>query len=551
MITPRARILPPYTRRIDDVPHRLRRIVLIAGLTLLAMVMGLMIAILPPNMIAIPAAPALLLMGLALWMTPTQEAHLDGAIRRFFFLFMTISFVWPDYVAFAMPGLGGASFTRMAMGLLFFTSLYALSTSVRMREEVKDVLTAFRPLLFCFLAFVCIQALMAFGTGNVTSRWFYTNIFWYYLFIIAAWLFCKEGVPRRFIQILLICIAIQGLYSFWESANSAPLWAGRIPPLMSVDPSVQHVLESRLARGGSDSPRVKSIYLTPLTYAEFMALVLPFCLYAIAFGRKTFWRLSAIGLFVFMFANIYMTDSRSGMVGLVIGLLGFTGLWSIRRFWRYRKKRDLVGPAFVWSYPAVAIAALAAVLVVPPLRVAVLGGSQHVHSNNARDMQWDNALRVLAKNPIGHGPDSAGWTAGTRGTGGQITVDSYPINLLMDYGILGFTFYTLFFFIVTGLAIRTFWLSDDSEETLAGPVAVAMVSFLFIKTVLSQQENHYLAFALAGMALALYWRQEQRLKAEAAARTRAQEARRERPWRAGSGSRPGRAAGIVTGAIRH
>lgn len=547
MITPRARILPPYTRRIDDVPHRLRRIGMIAGLTMLGMMMGLMIAILPASMIGIPAAPVLLLMGLALWMAPEQEAWLDGAIYKLFFLFMTISFVWPDYVAFAMPGLGGVSFQRIAMGLVFFTSLYALSTSRRMRGEVGEVLTTFRPLLFCFLAFVCIQALMAFGTGKVTTRWFYTNIFWYYLFIISAWLFRTEGTPRRFFQIMLIGVAIQGLYGFWENAHAAPLWANHIPPLMSVDPSVQHVLESRTARGG-DAPRVKAVYLTPLTYAEFMAFVLPFCLYAMAFGKKLLWRIAALGLFILIFANIYMTDSRSGMVGLVIALLGVTGLWSVRRFWRYRAQRDLVGPAFVWSYPAIALVALAAILVVPPLRVAVLGGSEHVHSNNARDTQWDNALRVLAKNPIGHGPDSAGWTAGTRGTGGQLTIDSYAINLLMDYGVLGFFFYLLFFLIVTGLAIRTFWLSDDSEETLAGPVAVAMVSFLVIKYVLSQQENHYLIFALAGMALALYWRQQQRLKAattEGTPRPDKENARRSGPRR----TRP-IPAGMRTGLAR-
>jgi O-antigen ligase len=153
--------------------------------------------------------------------------------------------------------------------------------------------------------------------------------------------------------------------------------------------------------------------------------------------------------------------------------------------------------------------------VVPRLRMMVLGGGQHQASNNARSEQWRIALGRLKDNPIGHGQDSAGAVVGYVNQAGVSTVDSYYIALLMDYGVLGFVAYGAFYIFAAFLAFRTFVRAENEEERLAGPLAISLTSFIVIKSVLMQQENHHLAFALAGMSAAIAWRQELRLRAAA------------------------------------
>ena len=53
----------------------------------------------------------------------------------------------------------------------------------------------------------------------------------------------------------------------------------------------------------------------------------------------------------------------------------------------------------------------------------------------------------------------------------------------------------------------------DKEEDEIGyllPLIVMLAQFLFIKTVLSQEENHSILFMIYGAMFALFWRQKQR-----------------------------------------
>ncbi len=261
--------------------------------------------------------------------------------------------------------------------------------------------------------------------------------------------------------------------------------------------------------------RIGSIYATSLTYAEFIAIALPFVIFGLFYGRHLVARIAAFPLIILMLANAIFTNSRSAMVGVLISLFGLVALVTVQRFWKFRHQRDLLGAVLFWSYPAFAALGAVAVLVVPRLRVMVLGGGQHQASNSARSEQWRIAIGRLKENPIGHGHDSAGEVIGYINPAGVPTVDSYYIALLMDYGVLGFIAYGAFFIFAAFLAFRTFVRAETEEERLAGPLAISLTSFIVIKSVLMQQENHYLAFALAGMSAAIAWRQEVRLRAAA------------------------------------
>lgn len=516
---PRARILAPYTGRIDDHRHRVRRALLLIGLTLLAMVMGFCFAILPSDMAVIPMAPVFLLAAIAIWIAPENDRHLDVPIRKIFFTYLLLSFLIPDYIAMTLPAVGWLSVNRLMMAILLFVSLYGFATSKRMRAETVEVLRVNKVMMWCFLIFFVLQ--LALGIVIMAgTKWIFGNIFWYYNFILAVWLFRQPGAPRLLVQVILIGAAVQGLYGLYEYHNMAPWWAGRIPYWLQVDPVLLEKILTPKARYG-EGVRVGSIYLTALTYAEFIALAMPFAVYGVTFGKRQWARFAGLALIVLMLANGVYTDARSAMVGVIISLLGFTGLWALRRYQRTRADRDLLAPTILFGYPGAALFLLSMIMVHPRLRNMVLGGGEHQASNDAREVQWSMAIDRTLHNPFGYGPGRSGDVLGFKSPSGVTTIDSYPINLLLEYGVLGLVLFAVFFITAFWLAFRTFMLSDDSEETVAGPVAIALLSFIVIKLVLSQQENHYLTFILAGAAMALAWRQKQRLTAEHMAREKA------------------------------
>ena len=88
---------------------------------------------------------------------------------------------------------------------------------------------------------------------------------------------------------------------------------------------------------------------------------------------------------------------------------------------------------------------------------------------------------------------------------GMITVDTYYLTVLLEYGIEGFIVYygMLAIAIYEGgkrsLAGRL--QSDDKSFIL--PITISLIVFFVVKSVFSQQDNHPIVFMMLGGLLAL------------------------------------------------
>lgn len=512
----RNKILPPYTRRVNDLPHLLLRIVGFTLLVLVAMFMGLSFAILPLSMILIPLTPILVLAGFALWMLPSLEVRPDRLIVMIFFIHLAITLTWPEYIAITIPGIGWMPFNRIAMLSLMAISLYGLASAPSLRKEVKTILTSNMPMLRLFIGLLVLQVLLAIITNRFSTRFAYALIFWYYLFIIACWVLAHEGAAKRFRNIWMICMAIQGYYVIREYQIGVPMWTGHIPSFMQVDPELLGRVLGASGRLGSDKVRAGSIYLTSMTFAEMLALSMPFAVHSLYFAPNLRRRILALALICLMLScGLIFTDQRSAVIGIIIALFGYPAFWAMRRMRTAAKKRDIWGSAVFWGYPAGAAVLTMTILSSTRLRTMTLGGGQHAFSDNARKIQWELTIDRVLSNPFGYGPFSGGRVVGYRNRGGTLTIDGYHMNLLVEYGPLGFLLFAGFFFTALYVAIRTFYFAETEEEKLAGPLAVSLVSFIIIRTVLSQQENFTMAYMMVAMVLALAWRQKQRLAGQA------------------------------------
>jgi hypothetical protein len=268
-------------------------------------------------------------------------------------------------------------------------------------------------------------------------------------------------------------------------------------------------------RTGEDQNRVKATFFISLTFAEFIAIVLPFALHFLVTAENMYKRAIAAALIILLVTGAFLSGARSGLIGTIAGVALFILIWSIRRYRTHASRRDMIAPAVLWMYPAGAFGLMFAVLFFGRVRSKVLGATQHEASTNVRFEMWEMALPHVIRNPIGHGPFVGGEVVGYTLPSGMITLDSYGINLIVEYGPLGLLLFFLFFAWAVWLGLKTYFNTEEGaateEEELAGPAAVAIVAFLIIRLVLSQTEIMHFSYALAGMVVALHWRQTVRI----------------------------------------
>ncbi len=301
-------------------------------------------------------------------------------------------------------------------------------------------------------------------------------------------------------MLFLLC-----LFAIWESRVGHVPWAGHIPPYLKIeDPSVQRILTGS-ARATTGIYRVQGPSSTPLGFAEMMGLSLPFAIHLVATSRKIVSRVLAALYVPVVIYVILLTDSRLGLVAALASLLTYVFIWSMLH-WRTHK-RGLLGPAIVLAYPAIFAAAVAASFIVPRIRGEVWGTGAQASSNEARLEQWAMGFPKFLSNPLGHGPGQAAEVLGFANGAGIVTIDTYYLSVLLDLGIVGFIVYF-------GLFLRTAWVGaatvinekPSDELKLLMPLSVALINFVIVKAVLSQEGNHPLAFMMLGAVVALTYR---------------------------------------------
>jgi hypothetical protein len=511
-MNPRDRILPPYTRRVDDAQHRVTKLIGVSALVLLAMVLGFFIGIFGMYGWYVPAIPVALLAFIALWMAPDVDTRLDGAIERSYFIYWGLALMWPSYIALNVPGLPWVSFQRLAMLVTAVLCLTALSMSPRIRAQMLEVLTSNKVMLRFFLAWVIIHAIMLpVGFMESTGRWVSHSLIWHFLFIISCWIMAKPGNGIRLNRLILIAAAVTAAVTIPEAMQEQPIWVEYIPGFLGIDPELQEQLQFGVVRG--TEYRARSIFVVSLVYAEYIGMLLPFVLLAIMSAPSGWRRTAAVALLALVATAAVLTQARSALIALLAAATAFSAIWVLRRYKATKKDQDILSASMLYGFPAAALMLLIAVLTLPPLRVRILGGGQHAASDNAREAQWDMAIPQIITNPVGHGMGSIDRVVPYTNLAGKFTIDSYPINLLIEYGIPGFIAFVGFFATAIYLGMKTFTNAANKEEELAGAAAVGILSFLITRLILSSEGGQNIAFGFAGVILALHFRQQMRIAA--------------------------------------
>lgn len=457
------------------------------------------------------AAPFLFpLAGMALlivWALPDTGKPPVRHLQAFFTAFYVALLVWPDYLALSLPGLPWITAVRLTGGPMIFLLLISLSVSAAYRKELRGLLATSRPLVRLVTVFalvMCFSLFVSNGYATTANKLVVGLINLIGAFFISAYVFAKPGKAERFIFFLWGATVFLCLVAIWEWRIGRLPWAGHIPSFLAVeDEAVQKILSGG-GRASTGVYRVRSRFNTPLSFAEFLALVTPFILHIALTAKRLWLRPIAMATLPLMFFLIVKTDSRLGMAGFLMSFVLYILAWSA--FTWYREKQSIFGPAITIGYPVIFAAFIAATLFVRKLRVAVWGGGAHQASNAAREAQWDLGIPLILKRPWGYGMGEGGEALGFRGPSGTLTVDSYFLTILLDLGIVGFAVFVALFVLGIFRSAVHAPRGQNFEERLLVPIAICFCIFLMTKAVLSQMENHALMFILLGMSVGLIFR---------------------------------------------
>lgn len=500
----RSVILKPYAK---PGPGRLWQAALLLAFMGFCLFFGFFYALTTPYLIKQLVIPVVLLALITIWALPDTKSAPTGALYGLSFAFVIVLFLWPNYLAIALPGLPWITLMRLVGAPLALVLAISYSMSPDFRKQIKGALNA-TPLVYKLLAgFVAIQVItIAFSNEKDQSiqRVITSQLNWTTIYFASSFVFLKPGRVQRWAVILWTLTIIVCLMALFEFKISRPSWGAFVPSFLQVeDDSVVRTLTGSM-RSATGQYRAQSTFTTPLGLAEFLALGAPFILHFVMFGKKLATRIAAGATMPLMLYVVIITDSRLGMVGFLLSFMLYLLLWSGLR-WR-ADKASLLAPAIVLAYPAIFALFIAATMFVGRLRNMVWGGGDTAASTASRGTQYDMGIPMILKAPWGHGAGTSGSTLGFVSPAGIQTIDTYYLAIGLEYGVIGFFLYYGMLVASTYYAAKYAVRSPKGELSFFMPAAIALVNFIVIKSVFSQQDNHPLIFMIMGIVTAMVYR---------------------------------------------
>lgn len=514
---PAFQALAPFRGQPSPLVRTSRKVLFFGMCIFLGVFYGFWGTVLPPAFIIILVIPFIVLALLLLWILPDGAQAPDRTLVTLFLLFTGVTFLWPNYLAIALPGLPWLSMRRIFGLIMAGVFLLALSSSKSARTKIiraMSIMPVFFRIIVAFFAVQAISILFADYPVLAYKHWFTTQYAWTATLFVSIYLFLIPGVLNSWTKIIRIAAIIISIIAIFEKKNEMVLWANHIPSFFKIDDEViDRILRPNFRFG---QYRSQAIFGVSLSMAEFLAISFTLILHRFMGRVKPLEKFGLVLAMAAVVAGIAMSGARVGFMGLVAGVSAYFLIWGYRRY--RSNKTDVIGAALTYGYPALVAIAAFLIVSVDALRVRVLGGGGSQISNDARQMQFEMAPPVIMRSPIfGHGGGRGAEALGFHTPGGELTIDTYILSVALDYGILGFLlFYGAILYV--GIRVGMFVLnqenpSEDQESQELDylfPLVVMLFQFLLIKTVLSQEENHSILFMLFGALIAILHRQAEK-----------------------------------------
>jgi hypothetical protein len=479
-ISNRDRILPPYTRRVNGLRHRLLKASAVSATLALAIIMGFWIAIFATLVVPMFVGIIGLVFLIAMWMALDEEPDLSRPAASLMVAYLALSVAWPSYLAVEIPGLPWLTPTRMALAMLSVLMLLQVSQSRIVRGHITGAIAGMKlPFIGYAMLIVMMFAtvVLASKPGEAMSFSVQQIILWTIPLLAGLWLFQEPDVVIRATRAMGIALMIVMLLTIGEYHNKLPIWIPYIPSFLKVDaPQMGSFLSSLVRLDGSY--RAKGNFGIHLYYSQLLLMFLPFAIHWLLDAKTPTRRFWAFAYIILALTAIWMNNTRTATTGQLVVIAGMLGLFALRHHLRTQNKLDLMAPAFALGIPLAAAVLAILIAISPRLQTMTIGGTQNAGSDAVREGQWNRAWSAVGSNPFGYGSGESGPLTGRVTDGGIWIVDSQWINFMVDYGLLGALGWALLLGITAGVGALIYLQRVDDSADLAGPTAVGIGSFM-------------------------------------------------------------------------
>ena len=473
-------------------------------LAAIGLLVGVMTVILPPMASIGTVAVALLLL---IWTAPELRHVPTKMLRKIFFVVVFIGTCVPNYYAVQIPGLPWFSIRRIVVLCLIILFAVAISGSKNLRDEVMVALRADRKLFTCVAGYYLMCVLSLFTSANPSES---ISMFSDYTLNGFVPLITGIIVIRSFTDVKLvfklICsvslfVAALGVADFIWQHNYAVdiLPKALVNAMVEANPSLNFVFNGSPIRDGQY--RASSIFMVPLSFGEYAAIVGPLGGYFIAHGEKIGARVFGALIILGCLGSLFASGARGGSMAFLIAMSVFLVLWVIRS--SRANPHGMHGALGGASAFMGLMALLGLVLSVQSLRKKVLGGSETASSDTSRFDQANMAWPHILANPLtGHGLGNAGVVIGYTSPDGGVTVDSSILTLVVETGVPGIVLFFGMLLTMAWTTGRIYINGKDRDSAVGAAFACSGIAYSVYRLVLSQRENQSLMLILIGCAFA-------------------------------------------------
>jgi hypothetical protein len=469
---------------------------------------GAAFAFFAPSLLPAFAVPVAILGALTIWALPDTTRAPTGTMAVIFWAFLLGLELWPNYLSLALPGLPWITMIRLSGIPLTLILLVCVSVSSSFRDETAKSIKAVPTLSGLLIAFSILQLVSVAFSGKPffsLDRFFVGTISWTGIFFVSAYLFRTPGRIERWAYVIwgmtfLLCL--EGLAE-WRMGHT--VWAGHIPSFLKMaDNGVADAMAQGSVRSGIGVYRVQATSSTALGFGEYLALAMPFVLhFAIAPSYRPLIRAMALITIPLLIFVLNLTDARSGMIGALMAVM--LGPILMALIIRRNRPKSMMASAIAIGSPIVMALAIGASLFFHRIREKILGGGAQASSTAARVIQYHDGVPKILSRPWGYGAGMSGETLQFYSPSGMLTVDTYYLMIALEYGVIGFLiYYTMIAIGIMRAGQLALQINLPNRDYLfLAPITIALLEFLVIKSVFSQQDNHPLVYMMLGGIAAL------------------------------------------------
>ena len=416
---------------------------------------------------------------------------------------MVVILCVPSYYAIDLGGLPQISIRRIATVPLIILYLLYFSTSAQARGRLVWAIRNVRVILIGVIGFfvmIFLSILTSITPPASISDAANALLTWFLPFFAAVSV-CKTDRDIMFlVRTVAVCAIFVGIVGIVEVPLQQNLMVRIMPASMYEnmlrDQSFVHMLAPQYRNWQYRAP---SVFGVSLSFGEFEAFIAPLGAFFLLSGQGVRDRTLGFIVLVTGLLGVWASGARGANLSLVVAVVVFVGLWILRE--RKVNPFGLLAPTMM-AMAVVAFMAVFGLTMVSQRAHDLILGQDDPLSTQARLNQWELAKPKILENPVtGHGLGTGGDVLG-YGDPDLLSVDSYPISLMIETGVPSLVFFLMMVGGAIWVSARASLVDLSQRGAMSAGFASALAAFATYRIALSQRENHSLVFVVCGVIVA-------------------------------------------------